>query len=153
MLSTLEIEDDAHESPFQLQRTQAFVLMAIYEFTQNMFSRAWVRSGRAVRSAQLLKLDRLDSADAFLDDVMLPIKHDEGSTAMEEKRRTFWMAYCIDRLFCGIDDMPICLCEDDVSSRTTASNVETNASCTRFRHDFQPVPLILGMDSRRPLHT
>jgi hypothetical protein len=112
MLANLELDDDVNGSCFHLQNTQALLLVGIYEFTQNLFRRAWTTVGRALRLAQLQRLDQLDPL--FDDCIFSPEKQVEGRKLVEEKRRTFWTAYCIDRLFSGIDDLPPTVAENVV---------------------------------------
>ncbi|KAI0010259.1 fungal-specific transcription factor domain-containing protein [Xylariaceae sp. FL0662B] len=74
----------------EMEQVQAWLLLAIHEFMCVDFSRSWVSAGRAFR---LIQLNWLQYADA----------PDMGGLAAtdwvdaEQKRRTFWMAYCLDR--------------------------------------------------------
>lgn len=61
---------------------------------QKTFRRPWASTGRALRLVQLLKLNGIDSIE-HLHDVSSDIYNSDAET--EEKRRTFWMAYCLDR--------------------------------------------------------
>lgn len=132
ILATLALDDDdTDEAPFLLQRAQALLIVGIYEFTHNLFTRAWATTGQAIRLVQILKLDKLDV------DIRSPLdplsggdhlvspgpKHMPGSSdtdsdtdawMLAEKRTTFWVAFCVDRLFCGIEGMPMAMAENQV---------------------------------------
>ena len=73
--------------------TQAWVLIAIYEFKMMHFLRAWLSTGRAVRLAQMMGMHRLDSLGLDVKQTLSPPRDwVEG----KERRRTFWMAFCLD---------------------------------------------------------
>ncbi|GAW16644.1 hypothetical protein ANO14919_060790 [Xylariales sp. No.14919] len=88
---------------------QAWILIAVYEFTHASFERAWSSLGRAIRLVQLLRYDCLDArtmedgADAFIE--------------REESRRTFWTAFCLDRFSCGLRKLPLTFGEQPTSTR------------------------------------
>ncbi|KAI0382683.1 hypothetical protein F5Y04DRAFT_287732 [Hypomontagnella monticulosa] len=73
----------------EMEQVQAWLLLAIHEFMCVDFSRGWVSAGRAFRLIQLNWLQYSDKPDLSL-----------GQTDWvdaEQKRRTFWLAYCLDR--------------------------------------------------------
>lgn len=78
---------------------------------QKTFRRPWASTGRALRLVQLLKLNGIDSIE-HLHDVSSDIYNTDAET--EEKRRTFWMAYCLDRLFCILNNSPLTVDENTV---------------------------------------
>ncbi|KAK7992236.1 hypothetical protein PG996_012751 [Apiospora saccharicola] len=118
MLHGLEFDDEYHEIPFRLQRLQAVILVAIYEFAQNLFHRAWTTSGQAIRAVQMMRLYCLDEIS------VAPLNRDQDRVTMEEMRRAFWMVYFVDTLFCGIDGIPLTLGESGVSIRLPAAGFE-----------------------------
>lgn len=82
---------DSHsnvKNPVETEIVQAWLLLAVYELKWVGFSRAWLSAGRALRLIQLdpLWVTFLGNAD-----------HRSWVDA-EEHRRTFWFAYCLDRL-------------------------------------------------------
>jgi hypothetical protein len=76
------------KNPVETEIVQAWLLLAVYELKWVGFSRAWLSAGRALRLIQLdpLWVTFLGNADhrSWVD--------------TEEHRRTFWFAYCLDRL-------------------------------------------------------
>ena len=71
-----------------LEQIQAWLLLAIHEFTCIDFRRGWMSAGQAFRLIQLTWRHGIDGPD-----------HVQGDwIESEQKRRTFWLAYCLDRL-------------------------------------------------------
>ncbi|OHE94195.1 all development altered-6 [Colletotrichum orchidophilum] len=93
-----------------LRQAQAWILIAIYELMQVGFRRAWVSTGRAIRLVQLM---RLSSVDASWEKTS-GLSEDPGSfVETEEKRRTFWMALCLDTIICVVHDLLPTLAESE----------------------------------------
>ncbi|EME50066.1 hypothetical protein DOTSEDRAFT_68803 [Dothistroma septosporum NZE10] len=82
------------EGMITVAHCQAWALIATHEFKLMYFPRAWASSGRACRLAQAMGLHRLDGAGL---DVKQCIPPPKDWTEREERRRTFWMAFCVDR--------------------------------------------------------
>ncbi|KLU92890.1 hypothetical protein MAPG_11842 [Magnaporthiopsis poae ATCC 64411] len=137
-LRALELVDSFHHrgggaeaEAHQLEQVQAWILVAIYEFMQVGFHRAWASAGRAIRLVQLMRLHDLDppfdassSGGEHLEQQHWPppppYDADDAADAhacLEEKRRTFWMAFCLDRYSCVIDGLPLTLGEHIISTR------------------------------------
>lgn len=92
-----------------LEVAQAWILISIYEFTQVTFPRAWASAGRAIRLIQLMRLNEVD-ASAHTDE---PRDFVESET----KRRTFWIAFCLDRFICILEKLPLTLSEQTICTR------------------------------------
>lgn len=77
---------------------QAWLLLAVHELMCVSFRRAWITAGRAFRLIQL------DSAWTAADggvptDMSTGNQHHQSQWIdIEQRRRTFWFAYCLDRL-------------------------------------------------------
>jgi len=99
------------ESTTTLAHCQTWILMATYEFKQMYFPRAWLSAGKAARLAQMMQLHRLDGAG----DVKQCLSPPDYWTEREERRRTFWMAFCIDRYASIAAGWPMTIDERDVS--------------------------------------
>jgi hypothetical protein len=99
------------ESTTTLGHCQAWILMAIYDFKQMCFPRAWLSAGRAVRLAQMMQLHKIDG-EGVVNQCLPPPK---DWTEREERRRTFWMAFCIDRYTSIAAGWPMAIDERDVS--------------------------------------
>lgn len=93
----------------QLELAQAWILISIYEFTQVSFRRAWASAGRAIRLVQFIRVNDVDSFPES--------GGAEDFVVREEKRRTFWMAYCLDRFSCLLEKLPITMREQPLCSR------------------------------------
>lgn len=77
---------------------QGWLLLAVHELMCVSFRRAWITAGRAFR---LIQLDSAwTAADGGLPtDVTTSDQHQQSQWIdIEQRRRTFWFAYCLDRL-------------------------------------------------------
>ncbi|KAJ5554984.1 transcriptional regulator family: Fungal Specific TF [Penicillium sp. DV-2018c] len=92
-------------SAASLQTAQAWILLTHYELRYMSYRRAWLTAGRAFRIIQLAKLHEIDRQD----DIGVNMVHPEAWTEAEEKRRTYWLAYCLDRLLNISDEWPLSL--------------------------------------------
>ncbi|GAB1318448.1 Fungal-specific transcription factor domain-containing protein [Madurella fahalii] len=108
MLEALDLsEDDMHV--VRIEQVQAWLLITLYEFARCNYRRAWVSAGRAFRLVQLARLHEVDSPENMMDD--------EDPVTTEERRRTFWVAYSLDRLICIRNRCPLTLNEEVVCTR------------------------------------
>ncbi|KAJ5753993.1 uncharacterized protein N7511_008146 [Penicillium nucicola] len=110
--SKLEALDSQIEyaSSASLQSAQGWLLLTHYEFRYMNYSRAWITAGRAFRIIQLMKLHELDRYHT----TALDLAFTEPWAEVEEKRRTFWLAYCLDRFLNISDQWPLTLHEDPI---------------------------------------
>ncbi|KAF2189651.1 hypothetical protein K469DRAFT_625474 [Zopfia rhizophila CBS 207.26] len=106
------------ESTITLGHCQAWILMATYEFKQMYFPRAWLSAGRGVRLAQMMQLHRLDGVGLDVKQCLPPPK---DWTEREERRRTFWMAFCIDRYASIGTGWPMTIDERDILTNLPSS--------------------------------
>ncbi|KAF2472004.1 uncharacterized protein BDR25DRAFT_342046 [Lindgomyces ingoldianus] len=106
------------ESTITLGHCQSWILMATYEFKQMYFPRAWLSAGRAVRLAQMMQLHRLDGAGLDVKQCLPPPK---DWTEREERRRTFWMAFCVDRYASIGTGWPMTIDERDIMTNMPSS--------------------------------
>lgn len=91
---------------------QAWLLVAMYEFKNMFFPRAWMSTGRAIRLTQMLALHRLDGQGL---DVKMAVAPPRDWTEREERRRTFWLVYWADRCASIGTGWPMSFEEKDVS--------------------------------------
>ncbi|KAL2193907.1 fungal-specific transcription factor domain-containing protein [Corynascus similis CBS 632.67] len=108
MLETLDLADDDLQ-PVRIEQVQAWLLVAFYELARASYRRASISAGRAFRLVQLARLHEVDSPGNSLED--------EDAVAREERRRTFWVAYCLDRLSCLRSRCPLTLTEEVICTR------------------------------------
>ena len=112
LLESLESRGSSKEFT-DIEHAQARVLLLIYDFMQANFQRGWMSAGCCFRLLQLMRLYELDTPAAvgMRNSVIEP----ESFIITEEKRRTFWMAYCLDRFISIRRDWPLTLNENVVS--------------------------------------
>lgn len=101
------------ESTISIAHCQTWVLTCTYEFKNMYFPRAWMSAGRAVRLAQMMQLHRLDGVGLDVKQCLPPPK---DWTEREERRRTFWMCFCVDRYASIGTGWPMTIDERDVGS-------------------------------------
>lgn len=82
------------EGMITIAHAQTWVLLASYEFKMMFFPRAWMSAGRACRMTQMMGLHRLDGQGLDVKQCLPPPR---DWTEREERRRTFWMSFCVDR--------------------------------------------------------
>lgn len=101
-----------------LQQAQAWVLLVHYELRYMQYRRAWLTAGRAFRVIQLARLHEVDRLTmmAGADLAGTPgMPLGAGQVELEERRRTFWLAYCLDRFVNINREWPLSLHEEMVS--------------------------------------
>ncbi|KAK3318199.1 fungal-specific transcription factor domain-containing protein [Apodospora peruviana] len=124
MLEALEDSNDndnVGDLDVRIEQVQAWLLVAFYEFTRTNYRRGWISAGRAFRFVQLAGLHALDSPDSN----NMFSRHQAGEdddavgVLIEERRRTFWVAYCLDR-FISVHkggQWPMTLTEEAICTR------------------------------------
>ena len=129
MLESLDMCENhhSHESPVCIEEIQAWLLLAFYEFSRTNYKRGWVTAGRAFRLVQLARLHEIDSPERTM------LQQGEDPVVVEERRRTFWVAYCLDRFISLKNQWPLTLMEEVVSSHILPAactcNYGTKTSC------------------------
>lgn len=113
------------ESMITLAHAQAWTLLATFEFKMMYFPRAWMSCGRATRLTQMMGLHR---QDGFGLDVKQCLPPPRDWTEREERRRTFWMAFCNDRYASIGTGWPMTIDEQDILTNLPASEDAFNKS-------------------------
>lgn len=80
------------------------------------YRRGWMSAGKCFRFAVLMKLHNVDGRDGIAATTLQNLSWAE----IEERRRTFWMAYTIDRIISLLDQLPLTFDQHVVSPSTTA---------------------------------
>lgn len=102
-LDALEMEGE----DMCIERVQAWLLISLYEFMSDYYQRGLVSVGRAFRLVQLMRLHEIDK---------LPITGIQGDLIeIESMRRTFWLAYTIDRFTAAQGDFSLAISEKQAS--------------------------------------
>lgn len=119
MLEAIELEDSPIES-LDIEQVQAWILLTIYGFLRISYRRGWMSAGRLFRLVQLMRLYEVD--------VYTAPAPSPACIVSEEKRRTFWMAYILDRLVSIRSGSPLTLVEQMVSTRLPAPEMDFQSS-------------------------
>jgi len=78
-------------------------------------SRAWISAGKCIRLVQMMNLHHLDGGGEDVKQIIAPPK---DWMELEERRRTFWTAFCCDRYSCAGTGWPMTIDERDVIAHT-----------------------------------
>ncbi|KAI1175409.1 fungal-specific transcription factor [Nemania sp. FL0916] len=113
------------EHSITIAHCQAHVLLASYEFKMMYFPRAWMNTGAAVRLSQMIGLHRIDGNGLDVKQCLPPAR---DWTEKEERRRTFWMAFCEDRYASIGTGWPMTIDERDIMTHLPASEEAFNLS-------------------------
>ena len=111
LLGSLEATETKSRS-IEIEEVQALLLLAIYEFMRIDFRKGWMSAGRAFRLIQLMRLHEMDIHSVDISQT--------NWAETEEKRRTFWMAYLLDRFVSIRNGWPLTLSEQVVSFQDVA---------------------------------
>ncbi|KAJ9486481.1 hypothetical protein VN97_g6856 [Penicillium thymicola] len=123
LLHELEGVEPCHQ--ISLEQTQAWALLSIYELTCQDFHRGMMSAGRALRLIQMMRLYELDMSRTphtmQLDQYQRPLTPgQEDWVDIETKRRTFWLAYLIDRFTSMVDGLHMFFDERLIRARLPA---------------------------------
>lgn len=121
LLQALEAEEPWHQ--ISLEQAQAWTLLALYELTCEDYHRGMLSAGRAFRLVQMMRLYEVDVPQTPPTQEM---EQDQGQLGLqmraqddwvdnEMRRRTFWLAYTIDRFTSIVDGMHLFFDERMVS--------------------------------------
>ncbi|KAI1816894.1 fungal-specific transcription factor domain-containing protein [Poronia punctata] len=81
---------------------QALLLIALYEYGHGIYPAAWMTVGRCVRYADFIGLPSYKDSNSMLGNCATWID-------AEERRRTWWAVYVLDKVIClGSDKRPLC---------------------------------------------
>ncbi|KAK4192644.1 fungal-specific transcription factor domain-containing protein [Podospora australis] len=106
------------EHIISVAHAQTHVLLSSYEFKWMYFPRAWMSTGSAVRLCQMIGLHRLDGSGLDVKQCLPPSR---DWTEREERRRTFWMAFCQDRYASIGTGWPMTIDEKDILTNLPCS--------------------------------
>jgi hypothetical protein len=119
---TLEKLDNEAEEHFvgevAMEHIQAWLLLAHYDFMHMPRRRAIMTSGRVFRMVQVALLHQIDQQqqqrDAYVTSGGVQVSTGRQWIAAEERRRAFWVAYCLDRCVSLYTGCPLTFHEDVV---------------------------------------
>ncbi|KKK14252.1 hypothetical protein AOCH_001427 [Aspergillus ochraceoroseus] len=101
-----------------LAHAQTWLLIAAYEYKMMFFPRAWLSSGKTARLALMMGLHRLDGLGLEVKQCLAPPR---DWVEKEERRRVFWMTFCVDRYASIGTGWPVVLDENDILTNLPAS--------------------------------
>ena len=99
--------------PHRISTLQTLILLSTYEFLHANFGHAWMNCGRAARLSVYFNLTRFDEPHLFCKQTLIDSK---DWIDQEERRRTFWAAFMLDRLASLGTGWAATLNEDDITT-------------------------------------
>ena len=90
-----------------------------------LFPRAWMSTGRCIRMAHMMGLQRLDGQGLEVKQILSPAK---DWIDLEERRRTFWAGYYGDRWASAGTGWPMLINESEVWREECYDEVELTVS-------------------------
>lgn len=124
-----------------LEMLQALLLIIRFEFSEaGSKARAWMTQGRATRLAKMLCLDAVD-ADRFplsQDSLRFPMMPAVTAAELEERRRTFWVAFNMDFFIASLTN---------TLPHLQAAEILTHLPCLEVTTDESPIPGMLLRDA------
>lgn len=106
------------EAICSVAHAQTWMLISNYEYKTMYFPRAWMSTGRSIRMTQLMGLHRLDGSKSDCKQVLPPPR---DWAELEERRRTFWTAYCGDRYASICTGWPMIIDNKDIMTNLPAT--------------------------------
>ncbi|KAL4805331.1 fungal-specific transcription factor domain-containing protein [Aspergillus unguis] len=110
-----------------IEQAQAWVLICVYEYMQLSPLQAWMSAGRCCRLVLGMRLYELDDPNS----PVMVAKDQETAmidwTGLEERRRTFWMAFSLDRFISFHNGLPFTLNEQLIATRLPGPEEEFQA--------------------------
>jgi hypothetical protein len=92
-----------------VEQAQAWILLAVFELMRKSYRLGWITAGRCFRMVQMMRLYELDSPITVAD--TFGTASEEDWVEKEEKRRAFWVAYCLDRFLSISNEWPLTINE------------------------------------------
>ncbi|KAL4930375.1 Zn(II)2Cys6 transcription factor [Aspergillus undulatus] len=127
MLDGMDNRNPGADASAGIEQAQAWVLICIYEYMQLSPLQAWMSAGRCCRLVLGMRLYELDDPNH----PVMVAKDQETNlidwTGLEERRRTFWMAYSLDRFISFHNGLPFTLNEQLIATRLPGPEEEFQA--------------------------
>ncbi|KAL2864368.1 Zn(II)2Cys6 transcription factor [Aspergillus lucknowensis] len=127
MLDALDSQSQRADPNGSIEQAQAWVLICVYEYMQLSPLQAWMSAGRCCRLVLGMRLYELDDPN----NPMMMARDQDTSlidwTGLEERRRTFWMAYSLDRFISFHNGLPFTLNEQLIATRLPGPEEEFQA--------------------------
>ncbi|KAI0165342.1 hypothetical protein GGR52DRAFT_585386 [Hypoxylon sp. FL1284] len=116
----------------KVEYVQAWILLAHYESLRVYKWQAMMTAGYAFRLIQMYRLHEIDGPRSDGDPLSGGFETSESFEEIEERRRTFWVAYTLDYFLCWRSGWPLTLYEDMIRTRLPAPerSFQTNQPVT-----------------------
>ena len=85
-----------------IEVVQARLLLVLYEILKSNPSKGWISAGRCFHLVHLVKLDQIDNPNTWQTSSLSWVE-------IEERRRTFWTAYALDRYANLVNGLPLAM--------------------------------------------
>ncbi|KAB8204144.1 hypothetical protein BDV34DRAFT_235855 [Aspergillus parasiticus] len=85
-----------------IEVVQARLLLVLYEILKSNPSKGWISAGRCFHLVHLVKLDQIDNPNSWQASNLSWVE-------VEERRRTFWTAYALDRYANLVNGLPLAM--------------------------------------------
>ncbi|KAF9895179.1 hypothetical protein FE257_000081 [Aspergillus nanangensis] len=140
MLDILDVRE-ARDRGVGIEQAQAWVLISVYEYMHVSMHQAWMSAGRCCRlvlGMRLYELDDPNNPATLARDHDLALVDWADWAGLEEQRRTFWMAYSLDRFISLHSSLPFTLNEHLICTRLPSPEEDFQAGqpvVTRYLAD------------------
>ncbi|KAE8368986.1 hypothetical protein BDV27DRAFT_166579 [Aspergillus caelatus] len=95
-------EQNMPNEALPIEVVQARLLLVLYEILKSNPSKGWISAGRCFHLVHLMKLDQIDNPNTWQTSSL-------SSVEIEERRRTFWTAYALDRYANLVNGLPLAM--------------------------------------------
>lgn len=113
------------QEPPEVERVQTYLLLTIYEVTRIGVQRACMTGSYCFRLVQLLHWHELDAFQQRRATSSNTISGTlESPVSLEEKRRSFWVAFALDRFISMSSGWPLTLNDNVISTRLPCPEAE-----------------------------
>lgn len=154
LLNALESDSQDKQadcSSISIEQIQAWILLALYELTSDTcdYQRGIMSAGRAFRLVQMMRLYEVDKAGFCLGNRNGQVRGDWID--MESMRRTFWLAYTIDRFTSMVDGLHLTFNEQEVCKGWFETGFRPELTpALRFVHECQPLTPTSPVEDQSP---
>ncbi|KAF5610501.1 transcriptional regulatory [Fusarium subglutinans] len=128
---------------FTVERIQSFLMLGLFEWSQENNSSAWMYLGIAIRMAKLIGLEQDDRRMAILenqasDTTRFEKKSPEIAIIRETRRRTMYSCFILDRLMSCGSDRPLSIAVDSMLIQSPCSEMAFDLSLQVYTGLLQP---------------
>ncbi|KAE8333069.1 hypothetical protein BDV39DRAFT_188619 [Aspergillus sergii] len=95
-------EQNMPNEALPIEVVQARLLLVLYEILKSNPSKGWISAGRCFHLVHLVKLDQIDNPNSWQTSNLSWVE-------VEERRRTFWTAYALDRYANLVNGLPLAM--------------------------------------------